>query len=62
MRARSPSSEAGIQWDFTGEILQIYINDENGDLAGIAVNQQGPGSGSAYQGEAAPSTSDNRHW
>lgn len=39
-----------VQWDFTGDILQIYINDESGGMGGIAANQQGSGSGSSYQG------------
>lgn len=38
-----------IQWDFTGDILQIYINDDSGGLAGVAANEQGESNGSAYQ-------------
>lgn len=38
-----------IQWDASGDIFQIYVYKANGDLDGIAANQQGPGKGSAYQ-------------
>jgi hypothetical protein len=38
-----------VQWDFSGDILQIYVSSEGGDLAGIAANQQGSGSGSSFQ-------------
>lgn len=38
-----------IQWDFTGDILQIYLNDESGEFTAIPANQQGSGSGSSYQ-------------
>lgn len=38
-----------IQWEFSGDLLQIYLYDETGDPAGIAANQQADSSGSAYQ-------------
>lgn len=39
-----------VQWDFTGDILQIYLNDESGEFSDIVANQQGSGSGASYQG------------
>lgn len=40
-----------VQWDFTGDILQIYLNDASGELVGVPANQQGSGSGASYQGQ-----------
>jgi hypothetical protein len=38
-----------IQWEAMGRLLQVYVNKTNGELDGIAANQQGPGIGSSYQ-------------
>lgn len=38
-----------IQWDSTGDLLQIYVYKSDGSLDGIAANQMGSGTGSAYQ-------------
>jgi hypothetical protein len=37
-----------IQWD-AGDFIQIYVYEAGGELNGIAANQQGSGSGSAFQ-------------
>ncbi|WP_114474501.1 hypothetical protein [Halanaerobium sp. DL-01] len=37
-----------IQWNATGEIFQIYLYDEHGNLVDIAANQMGAGKGSYY--------------
>jgi hypothetical protein len=38
-----------ITWSASGDIFQIYVYGEGGDLVGVAANQQGPGDGSSYQ-------------
>ena len=37
-----------IQWD-ASDFIQIYVYEASGELSGIAANQQGSGSGSAFQ-------------
>lgn len=37
-----------IQWSASGEIFQIYLYDNNGNLINVAANQMGAGSGSFY--------------
>lgn len=38
-----------VQWSLSGQILQIMVHDKGGRLVDIVANQQGDGSGSAYQ-------------
>lgn len=41
-----------IQWNAGGDIFQIYLHTETGQLVGVAANQQGSGTGTSYQPEA----------
>lgn len=38
-----------IQWTFSGDIFQIYLYDEQGNLEGVPANGQDGGEGSAYR-------------
>ena len=38
-----------IRWQASGDIFQIYVFEENGTINGVAANQQGAGSGQAFQ-------------
>ena len=49
-RAREYGLEDG--WDASGDIFQLYLYSESGDLVGVPANQQGPGKGSSFQPQA----------
>lgn len=38
-----------IQWDAKGDIFQLYLFTEDGELIGVPANQSGSGKGSSYQ-------------
>jgi hypothetical protein len=38
-----------IQWDASGDIFQLYLYWADGELAGVAANQQRSGRGASYQ-------------
>lgn len=38
-----------VSWDARGDLFQLYIHDEVGNLVGVAANQMGVGDGSSYQ-------------
>jgi hypothetical protein len=38
-----------IQWNAQGQVFQIYVYSEVGELVGVAANQLGAGKGTSYQ-------------
>lgn len=38
-----------VQWDASGDIFQVFIQDGRGNLVDVAANQLGPGRGASYQ-------------
>lgn len=38
-----------VQWTASGDIFQIYLHTQSGNLVGVAANQMGSGSGASYQ-------------
>ena len=47
-----PFTTAGawtVHWSCSGDIFQIYVHSEDGELEGVAANQIGAGSGASYE-------------
>ncbi|MDZ7801832.1 MAG: hypothetical protein U5K81_13725 [Trueperaceae bacterium] len=38
-----------LQWSAGGDLFQVYLYTEDGDLVDVAANQSGPGPGASYQ-------------
>ncbi|MDR9367238.1 MAG: hypothetical protein RI575_18025 [Balneolaceae bacterium] len=48
-RPFSPNGAWEIKWDAKGDLFQLYLYSEDGDLIGVPANQQGAGTGTSYQ-------------
>jgi hypothetical protein len=38
-----------VQWDASGDVFQVFVQDGSGNLVDVAANQLGPGRGASYQ-------------